>query len=153
MTYYISQDEDIIKNDLKARKFIIQKERPADTKFFDTEIACFKSNNGQYTGVTAVVIFKVGGKMVSLGYMTLKEPDFVKKLNEVRSRGFALDIEDTTQYWIFRKDDTLVTGEKRVIDIEGKILVRYEVCVAVQKMPTQVNSFFVSPKRITKFRQ
>ena len=127
MNYFISQDPDYIKNDLKTKKYIIQKERRADTEFFDTEIDCYKSPDGKYTSLTGVIIFKNSGKFIAVNYFTLSRADFNKKLQEIRNRGFELITEDTTSQWIYQKEDTLVTAEKRIIQVSNKDYLRYEI--------------------------
>lgn len=131
MTYFRTQDPDLIKNDLKQKKYTVLKERAADTKYFDTEIDFLKSLDGQYMTTTGMTIMKNKGIMVALVYFTFNKSDINKRLQEIRDRGFNLITEDSITQSIYQKGDTLVTYEVKDIDVNNKNVTRYEVGVVV----------------------
>jgi hypothetical protein len=145
VTYFIYRDESKIKSDLRAQKFIIGKETKADSKFYDTQIACFKGSPESSTSLTGVVILKNNNAVVSISYVTLNNSDFNKKKSEIRNRGFELATEDTITQWYYSKGDTIITIAKKLIDIMGKDYIRYEIGVGV--LPLSDNNHLIGEIR------
>lgn len=137
MTYFITQDEKMILNDLKAANFIIEKEKPADAVgLFDTQRNCYKSLPGKPTTLTGFIIYKIRGQFYALSYFTLDKSDFNKKIQEINSRGFKLATEDSISAWFYQKGDTLISVEKRTIEFGGKEYIRHEIGVVISNNKT-----------------
>ena len=129
MTYYNSGDEELILNDLRQKKFVIQKEQKSKAQLFDTQINCFKPSGKDYKNMYGIVIFKNANQITGISYFTFSDTDFQNKLKEIYKRGFKQTVENPTSHWIFESKDILVTVEKRDVTLSNKIVSRYEISV------------------------
>lgn len=129
MTYYISKDEELILNDLRQKKYLIQKEQPAENKLFDSQINCFKPSEIDYSKMTVVVIFKNSHQISAISYITFNTTELQNKLKEIYKRGFKQTVDNPSTHWIFENNDTLVTVEKRNITLNNKMVTRYEISI------------------------
>ena len=129
MTYYVSNDEELILNDLRQKKYLIQKEQPAEVQLFDSQINCFKTSEKDYKNMNGIVIFKNSHQISAISYFTFNTTDFQNKLKEIYKRGFKQTIENPTSHWVFNSKDTLITVEKRNITLNNKNVNRYEISI------------------------
>lgn len=129
MTYYVSNDEELILNDLRQKKYLIQKEQPAEVQLFDSQINCFKTSEKDYKNMNGIVIFKNSHQISAISYFTFNTTDFQNKLKEIYKRGFKQTIENPTSHWVFNSKDTLITVEKRDITLNNKNVKRYEISI------------------------
>lgn len=129
MTYYVSNDEELILNDLRQKKYLIQKEQSAEIQLFDSQINCFKLSEKDYKNMNGMVIFKNSHQISAISYFTFNTAEFQNKLKEIYKRGFKQTIENPTSHWVFNSKDTLVTVEKRDITLNNKIVKRYEISI------------------------
>ena len=137
MTYYVSNDEELILNDLRQKKYLIHKEQPTEVQLFDSQINCFKPSEKDYKNMNGMVIFKKSHQMAAISYFTFNTTDFQNKLKEIYKRGFKQTIENPTSHWVFNSKDTLVTVEKRDITLNNKIFKRYEISIMKSIMKYQ----------------
>jgi len=145
MTYYISKDEELILNDLKQKKYLIQKEQAAEVALFDTQINCFKVSESDYSKMTGLIIFKSTGQIFALSYFTFNLTDFQNKLKEISKRGFDQTVENPTTHWIFEKKDTVIAGEKKIITLMNKEFTRYELTITAY--PNSSGSMFADIRK------
>ena len=131
MTYYITKDENLILNDLRQRKFLIEKEQKAEFEYYDTQINTSNIPQKDYLNICGVIILKSSGQISVISYYTFDPKDFQKKLSDIPNRGFIQTVENPTDHWIFWKEDTLVAIEKKVINLMNKKALRYEFSVTV----------------------
>lgn len=127
---YFEGGENYIKAQLKSQNFLIEKERKSDVSFFDTQISASKGGSTDLSLFKAISILKINGTMVSLVYVTLNNSDFNKKTNEIKQNGFLLTSENNGMQWVYEKGNMIVTVEKRVITIQGKDFLRYEIGIS-----------------------
>jgi len=129
MTYYVNKNEELILKDLRQKKYLIQKEQPAEVKLFDSQINCFKTSEKDYKNMNGIVIFKNSHQISAISYFTFNTADFQNKLKEIYKRGFKQTIDNPTSHWVFNTKDTLVTVEKRNITLNNKMVKRYEISI------------------------
>lgn len=129
MTYFSTNDENYILNDLAKKDFIIQSEQPSQLQIFDSQIICFKKSDEELLELMGVAIFKTAGEITALSYFTFDSTDFNSKIIEINKRDFIQKIKNPSTHWAYQKGDTLVTAEKKNVTIKNKTLDRYEISI------------------------
>lgn len=129
MTYYMSQDEDLILNDLRQKKYLIQKEKVAEAFLFDTQILCIKPAVNSPFISNGVILFKKSQNLSGISYLFFDTIQISSKIKEISFRGFKPSFENTTSHWVFEKQDTLVTIERRNVKLNNKTFQRCELSI------------------------
>lgn len=130
MDYFFNKNEKYILSDLENKKYMIQNEQASQVLLFDTQINCYKlSDDNDPSKLMGIVILKTKSIITALSYFSFNSKDFKNKIEEIINRGFIQTVKNPSSHWVFKKGDTLVTGEKKNIILKNEIYDRYELSI------------------------